>query len=185
MPRVVDNQSNPSLFNLTRKIIEEAELQVLNFNSKGNFVDYASRNGYFPVAFIQRGLGELMRPLFKWAIFSIVLLTIASLILPKINLSADERNSIFLLCTYVPLFLVIFAMPSTFSFDTIIDSQITELADYIYKLGFDTEEKIKVLGECISLVAERTYARTKRFKVSLRSSGDCSYMDLINSQTSY
>lgn len=154
----------PVLFNLTRQIIEEAESRVLNFESKGVLASLALRNGLFPVAFIQLGLGELMRPLFKWVIFSVILLVAAAVLLPKADISPNTMNSIFLICTYVPLFLVIFAVPSTFSFDTITGSQISALADYIFNLGFDTESKLKALGECISLVAERTYARTKMFQ---------------------
>lgn len=156
--------SSPLLFNLTRQIIEEAERRVLNFKSNGPLIDSASRNGLFPIAFIQLGLSELMRPLFKWAMFSIVLLVAALVFLPKANLSPDAKNSIFLLCTFAPLFLITFAIPSTFSFDTITGTQISTLADYIFNLGFKTEAKLKALAECVSLVAERTYARTKTFQ---------------------
>lgn len=154
----------PVLFNLTRQIVEEAESRALNFESKGVLASSASRNGLFPVAFIQLGLGELMRPLFKWAIFSVILLVAAAVFLPKADISPNTMSSIFLICTYVPLFLVVFAVPSTFSFDTITGPQISALADYIFNLGFDTESKLKALGECLSLVAERTYARTKMFQ---------------------
>lgn len=156
--------STPLLFNLTRQIVEEAERRVLNFKSNGVLADSASRNGLFPVAFIQLGLGELMRPMFKWGIFSIALLVAALVFLPSVNLSPDAKSSIFMLCTFVPLFLVVFAVPSTFSFDTISGPQIGALADYIFNLGFETETKLKALGECISLVAERTYARTRTFQ---------------------
>ncbi len=59
---------------------------------------------------------------------------------------------------------MVFAVPSTFVFDTISGPQINSLATYILNLGFDTESKLDSLAECMSLVAERAYARTKMFQ---------------------
>jgi hypothetical protein len=148
------------LFDLTRQIVEEAERRVLNFKSKGALTDTATRNGLFPLPFLHLGIVELMRPMFKWAMFSVVLV-ISALLFTKTDISMSAKNSIFMLCIYFPLFLVVFAVPSTFSFDTISGAQVCALADYIFDLGFDAENKLDSLGECISLVAERTYARTK------------------------
>lgn len=155
---------NSQLFDLTRQVVEEAERRVLNFKSQGALADKATRNGLFPFSFLKLGIWELMLPLFKWAIPSSLLLLATTLLLPEANISPDAKFYIFLFCTYVPLFLVIFAVPSTFAFDSISSAQIGGLADFIFARGFDTVDKLESLGECISFVSERTYARTKSYQ---------------------
>jgi hypothetical protein len=155
---------SPLLFDLTQQIVEETERRVLAFKSNGTLPDVASRHAIFPIPFLQLGIGELMRPVFKWAIISVVLLIAAFIFVPKANIPADAKSYIFMFCTYAPIILVIFAVPSTFVFDSISGTQVNGLADYIYSLGFNSEEKLASLDESISLVAERAYARTQAFQ---------------------
>ena len=152
--------SSHSLFALTRKIVEETEFRVMDINPKYIFFNRIARNGIFAFPFIHLGIAELLRPMLKWALITIVLL-VGGIAFSKTNVSTYSANSIFILCTFTALFIVVFAVPSTFAFDTITVPQIEELADYIRKQGIDTEQKADSLGECILLVAERTYARTK------------------------
>lgn len=155
------NTSQASLFNLTLAVLQETERQVLTFRSAGGLLDAIMRNVMFPFPFLQRGMAELFRPASKWAILSFGLLLVAAFLIPHAGVSAEAKSYIFLACTYAPLFLVIFAVPSTFAFDSVKGAQILSLADYIYSLGIDQEEKIEALEDNLSNIAERTYARLK------------------------
>lgn len=94
---------SPLLFDLTRQIIEEGERRVLNFKSKGGFADTASRNGFFPMPFLRLGISELIRPMFKWAMFTVGLLFVAMIFLFRAETPLEVKSSIFLFCTFVPL----------------------------------------------------------------------------------
>lgn len=158
------NAPQPSLFNVTLAVIQETERRVLTFRSVGAIPDAVMRNIMFPFPFLQLGMGELFRPASKWAFLSFGLLIAAAFLGPHVGVSAEAKSYIFLACTYAPLFLVVFAVPSTFAFDSIKVAQIQSLADYIYSLGIDSEEKIETIEENLSNIAERTYARMMTLK---------------------
>lgn len=155
------NTSRASLYDLTLAVIHEAERRVLTFRSAGAIPDAVMRNVMFPFPFLQRGMAELFRPASKWAVLSFGLLIVAALVIPHAGVSAEAKSYIFLACTYAPLFVVVFAVPSTFAFDSIKGAQIQSLADYIHSLGIDDEKKIQALEENLSNITERTYARMK------------------------
>lgn len=155
------NASQTSLYDLTLAVIQETERRVLTYRSAGAIPDAIMRNVMFPFPFLQRGMAELFRPASKWAFLSFGLLIVAALLIPHAGVSAEAKSYIFLACTYAPLFLVVFAVPSTFAFDSIKGAQIQSLAEYIYSLGIDDEGKIEALEENLSNITERTYARMK------------------------
>lgn len=158
------NVPQSSLFNVTLAVVREAERQVLTFGSNGPVPDAIMRYMVFPFPFLQLGIGELLRTASKWALLSFGLLVVAAFLVPRVGVSAEAGSYIFLACTYAPLFLLVFAVPSTFAFDSIKSVQIQYLADYIYSLGIDSEEKIKAIEENLSNIAERTYARSQTLK---------------------
>lgn len=153
--------SQASLFDLTLAAVQETERRVLTFRSDGAIPDAIMRNVMFPFPFLQCGMAELFRPVSKWVFLSFGLLIVAAFLAPHLGVSAEAKSYIFLACTYAPLFLVVFAVPSTFALDSIKGMQIQSLADYIHSLGVDDEEKIEALEENLANIAERTYARMK------------------------
>lgn len=155
------NASQTSLFNSTLAIVQETERSVLTFRSAGTTADAIIRTILLPFPFLQVGMAELFRPVSRWAVLSFGLLIVATFLVPGTAVSAEAKSYIFLGCIYAPLFLVVFAVPSTFAFDSIKDPQVQSLADDIYAKGFDCEEKINVLAENLSSIAERTSARTR------------------------
>lgn len=155
------NTSSPSLYGQTLVLIQETERQVLTFRSAGAIPDAIMRNVMFPIPFLQLGIAELFRPASKWALTTILSLIVAAVLISNLGVTTETKSFIFLACTYLPLFLVIFAVPSTFAFDSIKETQIKSLADYIYSLGINDEDKIEALEENISNIAARTYARMR------------------------
>lgn len=153
--------SKTSLFDLTLAVVQETERRVLTFRSAGTVVDTVIRTILFPFPFLQIGITELFRPASKWAALSFGLLVIATFLIPQAAVSAEAKSYIFLGCIYAPLFLVVFAVPSTFAFDSIKGPQVQLLADHIHAQGIDCEEGIKAFEENLTNIAERTHARTK------------------------
>jgi len=158
------NTPHSSLLDVTLAVVQESERRVLTFRSTGMIPDAIMRHIMFPFPFLQLGIGELLRPASKWAFLSFLLLVVAVFIIPQASVSAEAKSYIFMACTYAPLFLVIFAVPSTFAFDSIKTLQIQSLADYIYGLGIDNKEKIEAIEENLDNIAERSYARMKAMK---------------------
>lgn len=155
------NTLSPSLFNLTMAIIHETERRVLTVRSFGAIPDVIMRFVLFPIPFIQLGTAELFRPALNWTLMWLGLSILAVFLIPHAEVSEQTKGYILLTCIYVPIFLVVFAMPSTFALDSIKDQQIQSLSDYLYSVGIDSNEKIEALEENLSHIAERTYARTK------------------------
>lgn len=153
-----------SLFDVTLIVVQETERRVLTFRSAGKTIDAILRHIMFPFPFLQIGIGELLRPVSKWAFLSFGLLVAAAFLIPHAGISAEAKSYVFLGCAYAPLFLVVFAVPSTFAIDSIKVEQINLLADFIYSLGIDNEDKIEAIEENLSNIAERTYARMKSLK---------------------
>jgi len=153
-----------SLFNLTLMVIHESERRILTFRSVGTIPDVIMRIIMFPLLFIQLGMTELFRPALKWALMWFGLSIFGAFLISHAEVSEQTKSYIFLACIYLPIFLVIFAMPSTFALDSIKGEQIRSLADYIYSLGIDGKEKIEALEENLLNIAERTYARTKKLQ---------------------
>lgn len=155
------NTHTPSLFNLTLAIIHETERRVLTVRSFGTIPDQIMRFLMFPIPFMQLGMAELFRPALNWAFIWLGLSISAMLLIPHAEVAEQTKGYILLACSYVPIFLVVFAMPSTFALDSIKDQQIQSLSDYLYSVGIDNNEKIETLEENLSNIAQRTSARTK------------------------
>jgi len=158
------NTSQPTLLDVTVAVVQETERRVLTFRSAGKVFDGILRIILFPFPFLQIGIGELLRPASTWAIISFVLLAGTTFFIPHAEISAQTKSYIFLFCFYAPIFLVAFAVPSTFAFDSIKGPQIQGLADYIYSLGVDDEAKIESFKDSLSIVAERAHSRVKTFQ---------------------
>lgn len=158
---VLVNKSKTSLFDLTLAVVQETERRILTFRSAGTIVDAIVRTILFPFPFLQIGIAELFRPASRWAALSFGLLIIATFLIPQAAVSPEVKSYIFLGCIYAPLFLIVFAVPSTFAFDSIKGTQVRLLADFIHAHGIDCEEKVKAFEENLSNIAERTYARTR------------------------
>lgn len=154
-----------SLYKTAELTIQEAERTVLTVRSYGDLLDIALRSAFFPFLFILNvGMKSLFRPVMKWIIFTLIF-TITFLIFDSlISFSAQTKTSLYFLSFYAPIFLVGFAIPSTFVYDGVKESQIQSLADYIYSLGINSEEKIKALNEALNILAQRAYSRARTFQ---------------------
>lgn len=156
--------TNPDfkLFQLSQQIIKETEDRVVRIKPVWARLDFAPRHLIHPFAFFALGYAEFMRPIFKWSVISAFLLGIGWALFPQ-HFPEKELSALFTFGLLVASFLVMFAVPSTYAFDTITASQISSLADYIHGLGVDTDLKLKALGDNISLVALRMNSRVKFF----------------------
>jgi len=115
----------------------------------------------FPFPFMQVGIVELARPMITWMIICITAMIAVTLCLPHFELPAQAKSSIYMICLILPMFVVAFAVPSTFGFDSIKNDQVQALASFIHSLGIDSDKKIEALEDSLEIVAERTAARTK------------------------
>lgn len=149
------------MFNLTVRILRETEERVLAFRPTPPILSGVLRTVMFPFPFMQAGIAELARPMVTWVIICIAAMTAVSLSIPHLELPAQVQSSIYMICIYLPMCMVAFAVPSTFGFDSIKDTQVQALADFIHSLGIDSEKKIEALEDSLEIVAERAAARTK------------------------
>jgi hypothetical protein len=156
--------TNPDfkLFQLSQQIIKETENRVVRIKPVWARLDFVPRHLIHPLAFFALGYAEFMGPIFKWSVISAVLLGIGWGLFPQ-HFPEKELIALFTFSLLIASFLVMFAVPSTYAFDTITTSQIISLADYIHDLGVDTDLKLKALGDNISLVADRVNSRVKFF----------------------
>jgi hypothetical protein len=154
-----------SLFKLTKKIVEEAEIKAISPKIKESWLTKnISRNTIFSLPFLQSGFTQLIQPVIKWYTGTLILMAIFIVIIKVIPIQSEVQYYLILACMYAPMFVVGFAMPSTFAFEFIEDEQVNYLSNYIYNLGFDCKSKLDSLNESINLVAERTYTRISAFQ---------------------
>jgi hypothetical protein len=158
------NNTHASLFGLTLAVVREAERRVVSVKSSSVVTEAITRTVLFPFPFLQVGIMELFRPVSIWAALSFGMFLIASFLAANVPMSVNIKSYLLLACLYVPMFLVMFAVPSAFVLDSIKDEQIQALSRYMYNIGIDCERKVDAFEYNLKIISERAYARINGFK---------------------
>lgn len=147
--------SKIKVFELTQKILEEAESYILGHKSQNKIELWYSRHVVFPVKFLMRGSEEFLKPFIKWVLMTLVFITIGSFILNNSQAPTEIASVILSFCLYVPMALVMFAVPSTYVWYGVKPKNIDAVVEYLDSFNIQSPDTI----DCILSNIENSYAR--------------------------
>jgi len=148
------------LFLVTKKLLTKVEQQVVRIETRYSWLNYILNHSFFPLMFLAFGMTELFRPLKTWG----TLFLISSIVILIINIPEDQKSSLLSVCFFGSIILVMYALPSSYAFDSVLSGEIVQIKQFVSQQGVKTEERIKLLINNIDLVKARVYARVNFFK---------------------
>jgi len=152
------------LFSVTKKLLTKVEQQVVRMETRYSWLNYILNHSFSPLMFLTFGMTELFRPLKTWGTLFLISIIVILGIFLIINVPEDQKSSLLSVCFFGSIILVMYALPSSYAFDSILSGEIAQIKQFMNQQGVETEERIKLLINNIDLVKERVYARVNFFK---------------------
>ena len=153
-----------NMFQITQEILEKTEASLLGITNK----NWAVRKLYiyliFPWKYLVFGLGVFFKPIYIWALLSFLLLLLFVFVIPEFDLDPKYSLLILNVCLYIPLFLVIFAVPSTYSYYGVELKNVKQVSEFIESVGLDSIEKIELLEKSIDSIYIRISSRVSFYR---------------------
>jgi hypothetical protein len=146
-----------------RDVIQEAENIFIRLKI-GNKVFSKPVRCFIPIVMIQVGLGEFFLWARKYGMIVFLLTILALVIFNLIPIGAEEKQIILKFCIYLPLFLVIFDLPSSYSFDSIKMSEVNRLVNFMVSIGLEKSYQLVHLAQVINQAKDRVNERNKKLK---------------------
>lgn len=152
------------LFLITKQLLSKVEQQVIRIETKYSWLNFILNYSFFPIMFLTFGVSELFKPLKTWgALFFISIIVVLGVFL-IIYFPEEQKSNVVSFCFYGPIILVMYAIPSSYAFDSILPEEITYIKRFLNQQDVETETKIKLLTDNVGLVKARVYARVNFFK---------------------
>ena len=152
------------MFESTKNILEKTEAHILKLPSDNKLWSLFTRYMVFPLKYLWLGLGEFFKPASLWVIVSMVLMTAVLMIKKDFDINPEYLIFIMNFCIYFPMILVIFAVPSTYSYYVVKDDYIQITVKNIESENMDSIEKIELLEENIEKIYSRICSRVSFYK---------------------
>ncbi|MCW8932634.1 MAG: hypothetical protein OQL19_20665 [Gammaproteobacteria bacterium] len=152
------------MYNITQTVMEKTEALILNLPSESKLWSTATRLFIFPFKYLLLGLGEFFRPASIWAYVAFALLIISSFMINNLNIQREYTTLIFSICIYLPMVLVIFAVPSTYAYYGVQDYHVKKIVEVLEQLEVNSIEKIELLEENIEKIYSRILSRITFYK---------------------
>jgi hypothetical protein len=153
-----------NMFESTQRVLEKTEAHILQLPSNNKLWSVFTRYMVFPFKYLLLGLGELFKPASLWAFTWFGLMIVATIINKKFNINPQYSILIINFCLFSPMILVIFAVPSTYSYYGVKSDYIEVIAQNIELEEIDTIEKIELLEENIEKIYSRICSRVSFYK---------------------
>lgn len=156
--------SEIKVFELTQETLKEAEAYILGHSSQNRIGLWFSRHITFPVNFLMKGSEELLKPLVQWSVMTTVFSFAAALIMNN-NVLLDEIKSVVLsLCLFIPMALVMFAVPSTYAYYGVKQEDIDVIVKYLETFNIQEPETINCILSNVEAIHTRIMARVSSYK---------------------
>ncbi len=153
-----------SVFVLTQKIISKVESHLLNYQGKSKYVLWFLKHLYFPIKFLKIGLNEIFRQLLLIYIISLGSFIIIVYSIDNTSIYFNYKWAIISLPFSLAIGLVIFAMPSTYSFSGVKNKNIEFIVNYLKELEIDDIATIEFIEQNFKAVYLSVAKRIKALK---------------------
>lgn len=152
------------MFELTQKIIEEAEANLVKFTFNNKHLNKMARWVWFPLMYLAVGLKDFYKPAKFWIFSLTVLLLILALLFENFVVLKEYSPYIFNFCLYFSMVLAIFSMPSTYAYYGVEKEYIINVLSILETEGIKTVDDIELLEQNIEKVHDRIAARVSFYK---------------------
>jgi len=167
------------MFEITQNILERTEAQILEIPSENKLWGLFTRYMIFPFKYLALGLKDFFKPSTFWAFSSFLLLILGSALASELNLQSQQKLIILNVCLYLPMVIVIFSIPSTYSYSGVQKKYVQKVSDLIEKEGIKSIDEVKLLEENIDQIYFRVTSRISFYKL-LITAGWAIYMVFFN-----
>lgn len=152
------------LFLTTKNVLLKVEQQVIRIETRFSWLNSILNTSFSPLIFLIFGVSEFFRPIKTWGILLFISFILALFSFSIISLSEEEKSYWLSMCFFLSVLLALYALPSSYAFDSIRPDEISQVKNFLLLQGVNTEEKNKLLCDNISLVKARVYTRVNSFK---------------------
>lgn len=159
-----DVMNGKTLYKITQEIVEDTEDLLLNTKLKLLPARWVHRQALAPIKLLFLGSAEVFRPLTKWAFMAIASLLLGTLFIQTTEIPIEHAQAVLLFLMYAPIILVMFAVPSTYTFSDLKPHQIVGVSRIITSKLIDSEDKLKLFEKNLEAIENRTTERVRSFK---------------------
>lgn len=152
------------MFSITLDILQKTEAILLNLPVEKKLWSNITRYFVFPIKYLFLGLAEFFKPASIWAFMVFAFLLVGSIFMSQLEI-AQEFSLIFMnICIYLPMVLVLCAVPSTYADYGVREVHIVIISKIIKESGLDSPDKIKLLEENLEKINDRIISRVSFYK---------------------
>jgi len=152
------------MFQKTQKIIEKTEGYLLDLPTDRSLWKFITRFAVFPFKYLYLGIKELFKPVSLWAFSVFILLIIGTFLMEAAKIDTEYYLFILNFCIYVPMALVIFAVPSTYCYYGVNNKHVQEIVEFLKQESFNTVDEIELFEENIEKIYSRILLRISFYK---------------------
>lgn len=150
-------------FLFVKKIFDYTESYILGYAPGHRVESWFLKRFWFPFKYIFKGGGELFWPFMKWS-WMFLASFVAMTYIVKENQTPQFVLFLAWLCAFIPMFLVMFSLPSTYAYYGVKPKHINDVVDYIEQQGIASVELVDLFEKCLEKIKERVAARVSAFK---------------------
>jgi len=167
-----------SIFALTEKILQNNEMKILNYKDKQLIPEVPFINSIlnkifflinkyitFPYKYLLLGARDFFKPFFVWSIISVLFMVVFSTFIPELNNRTQGFSSLILnIILIIPMFLVIFSVPTTYAFYGLDDNKIVNITNDLTHLNINNKITIEYIEKNLEIIYLRVIARYTAYK---------------------
>lgn len=136
-----------------------------DINNPIRIIGYLKRLVWLPAKFLHMGISERMSGFSVWAFLSFAFLLLGTMLLNKLEIKQTEiAQGVLFAAWVVPMFLVLFALPSIFAHSGVSDQMVAYVRAHLRDHGFSKSKEVDLLKKTIKPFEDRARSRITTFK---------------------
>ncbi len=128
-------------------------------------VGYVKRLIWLPTKFLKMGIEEKLSGAFVWAFLSFAFMMLGAWFVNNAGVAKTEvANGVMFATMIVPLFLVVFPMPSTYGHSGVTQATVEFVVQHLQSRGFSRVKDIELLKKSLKPFEDRCHSRVNILK---------------------
>ena len=145
------------MYNESLSIVMAVEAYLIGEKlNQFKIISFLQRLIWFPLKFLKIGVSEKTKGIFTYSWITFAFLFLVFWIVSISGVAKTELATVILLFVeIVPIFLVVFAMPSTYAHSGVDEQSVSFVKQHLYNSGFSTETQIDILKKSLKPIEDR------------------------------
>lgn len=155
------------LYLAAKQLVEDAERRQLRAASfRNSLIKWILTEFWYPLGYVVHGLDFLIQNLAKTVFYVMLFITLTFVVSSKLGLPSEQTTAYLIVATILAVFVILFALPSTFSHLNLGEGDLRFLAERIQTL-VSSKEELLGLEKNLELMEESVMDRVKALHWSL------------------